>query len=464
MLEEALMAGRADATLGNLVEHFSPAIRTAAVRVAKSRAGGEWLDPSSRNLMIETLREAAHAVAFACGVELLPPFNAEIESPSVQRQMLDSMQRELAEQRAAGQSAHLQRAIETLRQFETMRQHAPRLRAGELLKHLSPADQGAMLRTLTMAMAQQSAAAEMFVVAGPNLMYINARDLPVKTQITEMPTALGPLRSVQVSEIDGQRKLLIGARGGVIVAPIEHPTKAMLHGDPESTSALGFSSVAHWNNGIWACHGEAGILGWDIGDAAPRTIWRPANIAEQLGIKLDGASGPRHLQVLDDARLIFAAGAHIATLDRDGQMTALELEPRIPVVGIVPAEREIVIVHDNGELCRRRRDTLEMVCHQRRGGRIIAAAGLPWLGDVRVLIAGEAGPVTCIGLDDGLVTEFASPHRGARILAGSPNVVAAVSSDRQRLILWHPWDGRKPIAELYVAGMTKHRIADVTTG
>ena len=93
-----------------------------------------------------------------------------------------------------------------------------------------------------------------------------------------------------------------------------------------------------------------------------------------------------------------------------------------------------------------------------------AAAALPWLGELRLLLAGDDGPVQCIGFDDQLVTQYATVHRGLRLLAGSAGVVAAVSPDRQRLILWNSWEGRRPAAEVAVAAVAKHRIADVTFG
>jgi hypothetical protein len=77
------------------------------------------------------------------------------------------------------------------------------------------------------------------------------------------------------------------------------------------------------------------------------------------------------------------------------------------------------------------------------------------------LLAGEDGSIDCVGGDDPLVTQYVSPHRAPRVVAGSSDLVAAVSADRQRLVLWNSWDGRKPLAELYLAGLARHRVADV---
>ena len=80
---------------------------------------------------------------------------------------------------------------------------------------------------------------------------------------------------------------------------------------------------------------------------------------------------------------------------------------------------------------------------------------------MRLLLASEEGPVHCVGLDDDLVTQYVSPHRDLRVVTASAERVVGVSADRQRLIVWNAWDGRKPAAEIYVAGIARHRVADV---
>jgi hypothetical protein len=50
------------------------------------------------------------------------------------------------------------------------------------------------------------------------------------------------------------------------------------------------------------------------------------------------------------------------------------------------------------------------------------------------------------------------------VVTGSADLVAGVSADRQRLILWNTWEGRQPLTEVYLTGITKHRVADVEFG
>ena len=468
MLEEVFLASRAAATMDDVANHFRGALSAAAARIASAHAVAEWLADQAKPAMIGALRQAANATAFACGLEMLPPFHLDVESPSFQQQRIEAMTRQLAEQRTAGQVEHFQRAVELLRQFQTMREHAPQLTAGRVLEQISPADRGMMLQSLLMAAAGQSTTQDLWAVAGPSLVRIDTHSDPPTPQCFDLPETLGPLRSVQAAQIDGRHMLLVGARCGVMIVDPADTAKAVPYMDAQVTSLLGFSRAVSWGDQLFACHGEAGIVGWRLGEnAAPHLAFRPAQLVNADNLPTDAATAtdlpsPRHLQVLDGSRLIFADGPRLLTINHAGAVESLLLEPRGQIIGIIPEERSLLIVHEDGQIIRRDRATLEATGIERYSGRVGAAGALPWLGSVRLLLASEDGPIYCIGLEDDLVTQYSSPHRALRIVAGAADRIAAVSSDRQRLILWPSWDGRRPVAEIHLASLTRHRIADIT--
>jgi len=121
----------------------------------------------------------------------------------------------------------------------------------------------------------------------------------------------------------------------------------------------------------------------------------------------------------------------------------------------------LLMVHEDGQLCRRDGVSLQITHRAKRTGQVSAACGLPWLGSTRLLLATESGPLQCVALDDELVTQYVSVHSGARLAAAAADRVAAVSADRQRIILWPSWDGHEPAAEVHVAAIARHRVADV---
>jgi hypothetical protein len=172
-------------------------------------------------------------------------------------------------------------------------------------------------------------------------------------------------------------------------------------------------------------------------------------------------AGIRNLVVLDDRHLVFSVGHVLTRVDATGARAQIPLESAADVVAVLPDGKRVIVVQDNGTVTLRDRASLATLAQQRRTGRVTAASRLPWLGANRLLLATDEGPVYCVGPDDELVTTYLSSHRGLRVVTASADLIAAVSSDRQRVILWNSWDGKKPLAELSIAGATRHRVGDI---
>jgi len=494
MLAEVLLGPRRSLTDADVVAHFAPTLRNAAADQAGLKGVEVWLSPEGKPPLVAALKKAAEGVAFACGLEVLAPFEVELQSPSHEQQRLREMQRKLAEQEAAGQVEHLARAGELLKKFQEIRQSAPELSASQVLEQISPTDRGSMLQTLLLASARQEAGMDLWAVAGPYLVKIEKMDVKgapaggaPKMSLTPLPPTLGPLRSVQPAMIDGRRVLLVGARSGVLVVRPGEPDEPTAYADATIDSPLGFSRVvyqpAHGDTpaSLIGCHGDAGIVRWDLGNtAAPINVLRRDQLpvdalpsADVLPPPLPGVSGisslggrlagPRNLQLLDDTRLIFSVGSEVWVLD-GSDLSEVTPATEAEVIAIIPDAGQMQIVHEDGTIRTLDLASRQITATQRQGIRLRAAGSLPWLGGTRLLLAGDEGPVQCMGADDPLVTHYASTHRGLRVLCGSADRVAAISADRQRIIVWNSWDGRQPAAEAYVTAMTRHRIADVEFG
>ena len=173
-------------------------------------------------------------------------------------------------------------------------------------------------------------------------------------------------------------------------------------------------------------------------------------------------SGIRNLTALDDKRLALSVGPLLTLINAGGSgRVAVGMPGNAEIVGIFVDGTRVVVVQDDGTVNLRDRATLAPLSQQRRSGRITATALLPWLGSNRLLLATDEGPIYCVGLDDELVTTYLSSHRGLRVVSAVADLVAAVSADRQRVVLWNSWDGKKPLAELSVSATAKHRVGDI---
>jgi hypothetical protein len=471
MFEEVVLCGRSAFLIDDLAAHFESPIKSAAATTSGKHTAADWLGGSFKEEMITALRKSAEAVAFGCGVEILAPFQLELQSPSFERQRLRMMQQSLAEAQTAGQIEHVQRAAELLKQFQTIRSAAPDLSPGRVLQQISPADRGAVLQTLLLASAREGRAQRLWAVAGPYLVEVEIANGPPKPHLYSLPTALGPLRSVSAVEFESQNRLVVGARSGFMLVDPSAPGDATSFKDHTVESQLGFNRVLYWGHkkGFVATHGDAGIVQWDAASAgSPKTALRPGRfMADVPRSTTDSmtthAPGPRNLQIVDANTLIFSAGGRLFLTDLD-QLTPVPTESNADIVSIIPDDRQMFVIHEDGTICGFDLASRKLSGLARRGGRIRSAGALPWLGSTRLLLACEDGPLNCIGFDDQLITEYQSAHRGIRAVAGTSDLIAGISGDRQRLILWQSWEGRQPLTEVYLTGATRHRVADVAFG
>jgi hypothetical protein len=191
---------------------------------------------------------------------------------------------------------------------------------------------------------------------------------------------------------------------------------------------------------------------------------QPVEMFRDVGDDATRSPGFAHLRALAD-RIVYSRGPELRGRTRGGG----EIEPLAlgaePIVGIVPRGDGCIVVCASGEVIAldAGHDRAPPPA-QRRCGRARGAAALPWLGDSRLLLATDDGPVCCVGVDDSLVTQYVSPHRGLKALAATNRLVAGVTGDRQRIVMWNSWDGTRPVSELHVGALTKHRVADVCFG
>lgn len=474
MFTEVFLSSADSVGSDTIVRHFAAALKSAMTKLAAQQPASELVGATSRETWILEIARQLKPVAFACGLELLAPFQLDIESPSLQRQRIQ----EVVRTRASEQIHH---AAELLKEFQQLRHAAPDVPAGKLLEQISPADRGRTLQTLLMASAGEAQPPALWAVAGPYLVRIDPRQAPPRSHLFQLPADLGPLRSVQPGRIRGKKALLIGARSGVIVAEPDNPQNVELYAtNPPLDSPLGFNRVACIDDEVWGSHGDAGIVGWRCGQtSAPAHVFpeasepsspsatgssaHPSSSSLMMSTATRGgsASGPRNLEALPDSRrLIYSLGAQLVVREQEHR-TTLPSQSHSDIVAIVPAGDRLVVAHQDGTLVLLDRATLEAREVRHRGGRLSTAGVLPWLGDVRILLANDNGPIDCIGLEDPILTEFLSPYRGLKAITATNDLLAAISPDRQRIIVWQTWDGQRPLGEIHLTSQTRHRVADV---
>lgn len=444
LLAEMLLSGRETVRREDVAAHLSRRTKREIESFVASQNVQDLLHGDQRAALEELMRQKIDAAAFATGLLVLPPFQLDLESHSHQRAQIEHFQRQRSEERAAEQVQHLRRASDLLQQFQSLRERSGTISPGRILEQISPADRGGTLDALMLASSADAQHATLWAVAGPSLVKIDPRSVPPKVELHTPPTKLGPLRSVQPATIDGIDVLLLGAQSGVMVIDPNSFDVIKELSSPRSDSQFGFNRVVFDQNTrtIFASHQDFGLIRWHADSGEVQVI--------------DATPGARHLQAMSSGKVVYAIGPKLAFVP-----------PREPsnspanVIGIAVDSSRAIVTRDTGAVEILDRATGEPISQLQRPGRLCASASLPWLGTIRLLLGREDGAIDCAGIDDQLVTQYISVHHGCKMLAACTDVVAAVSSDRQRLILWHTWDGRKPFAELHVTAQTRHRIGDI---
>jgi hypothetical protein len=476
MFAQVVLGSRSSVGIDVLADDFAPAIQAAAAAVAAQHSATDATEHRVDQEMLDALQKASESAAFARGLQILPPFQLQISSPSLEQSRLEQSARARAEERAAGQIRHVQRAAELLKHFKQLQAASPDLSAGSILEQLSATERGAALQTLLLASAQQ-ATSLLWAVAGSRLLRIDPR-APGGSKVDqiELSSLLGPLRSVQPADSAGAGALLIGAQSGVFLVHPDDPGKSTRYEIETGESQLGFNSAAVTDGRIWACHGDAGVVAWPLEDGKhPVIVAPPTPIPmEQLGAYQTAATagspslmgtrsrlmGPRNVTAIDDHWVIYSTGSNAWCSDGKSQVK-IDSSAQSELVAIIGDASSLILIHENGTLDIVDRKTRQVLSSRHVGGSICAASELPWLGGRRILLATAAGPIDCIGLDDSVVTRFSSRYSAMRAVAAAADFVAAISPDRQRIALWHSHQGAEPCAEIHVASIARHRAADI---
>jgi hypothetical protein len=448
-LFDEVFKSQGTATKAAVVDHFLPALRAASATLAQGQPAEFLLSAGARPQWIHALQASANEVGFMCGLKVLAPFEVEVTSPTLQRERLEQMQRIAAERRSADRVGHLARAAELLKQWETLKADVPSITPGKLLEQVNPADRGMMLDTLLMAGASHQTGAkqpDLWAVSGPYLVRVDVKVDSPEPKLIQLPTTAGPLRSARMKS----GRILVGARSGVLLVDPANPQEAIAYLHPTLSSEHGFTSVTIPGNWIWACHREGGLVGWQVGKTQqPQTIISSTRLGGDPRNLIDGG--------------LFSVGARLLHLTDDHEIRQL-MQMESPIVSVLPMENQVLVAGENGQVILLDQPTYEKTGQLQTTGKLTGAALLPWLSSSRLLLNKADGPIECVGLEDQLVTQFTANHTGMRTVTACAGKVAAMSSDRQRLLVWNAWDGRQIAAEIYLSGITRHRIADAAFG
>lgn len=381
------------------------------------------------SVLEEKLTAEARRALFAHGLAVLAPIECTATSNTLRRARLEAIAEEEASRRSEAQAEQLRRAAALLEDFR--RTGAP---VGDLLANVDAAERGGMVQNLLRASAAETTDWTLHIVSGETTARVERTRMQLE-QVAPMSSALGPLRSITV--VGAGR--YIGAQRGVWVDHGHGPAAL----EWTESGGLGFNAAAVQSEpgGQWAkivaTHGEFGVIQWQLGEATRQIAAPPA----------------RCPHFLPDGRLLFSSGPEVIV----DQSVITELPNE--VVAVVTVDRRLAAVGADGAVVLLDANTLEVLKKFSVGKSVKHAAALPWLGSARLVLATDAG-VSVIGPDDGLSLDRSVPG-GCKVVAATADTIAAVTGDRQRVLLFSTWDAAAEPETIYVTAKTKHRVGDL---
>ncbi len=457
MLAEAMLAQRNRVTIDDVRVHFQETLRSAAARTIATAPADQWMTPDAQqpssstpgeqtNATTTHLREAllsaSRAVAFTSGVELLAPFDLTVDSPTLIQARIEARQQHTLE-RHARRRAEIMQAV---------------LAAGDDPAALPPlpdiADEEAHLlhlATLLDIQAMRHPRATLHAIAGRMLLSIDitADEVAPPRQLA-LPDDVGAFRSINLVHHNNAKHVLLGGQRGLLLFHPHYPSEFVAYVHPAIQTQMGFNAAVRWRDHLWATHSELGLIGW--------SIHHPDAPAHAIAINTLTAP-PRHLTILNDHRLLFIAGTAIHTLADDATVTRIDDLPA-PALAIDHRDGFVCILRADGALEQRNPRSLDLIHVQPPSPDTLQGAILHCLYHPLRLLARPTGEIHLRSDIPAAVRTYASGHRDLRLLRAAPAHIAALSADRTRVVIWSI-RAAQPMADLLLAAMAQHRIADI---
>lgn len=428
-------------------QYLQPPLRAAAGRVAGESAAELLVSESGEASLAEPLRTAMETAAFGCGLRVHAPVIVRVTSAEFDRRRRERAHRAQTEQLARDRLAAVRQSAVFLNEWHALHRQSPELSPAALLHRLTPTDQAAAVNDALASTEQHPA--RFWAVAGRALVRLDWLDRPADPIAIELPDTLGPLRCVRVA---GDR-LLIGARQGVWVLRSSDGSVVRCLVDPNQLGEHGFSDVVEVGPTLWATHREAGLVGWATDSDEP-TI--------RVGIESLGGrpAVPHHW--LRGGELGAAVDHQLLRINPSGVPKVRWTAPA-PIVAVLGDQSSAHTVCANGNVAcfdvdgelRHVRPTLP---------HVTGACRVPWLWSHRLLLRGSDGVLHCVGLEDDIVSQFASPMELGRSFSAAGGKVIAMTADRTSVVGWTIAQGRQVAHVWNVLSLTHARITDVAGG
>jgi hypothetical protein len=465
----SVLGSRAAVRAADLAAYLAPAVQKATLAEAEKHDAIELVEGDHDEAVTAALSDALREVFFTCGLSLDRSPQVRFESEAarrIQARREDSARRQAEHEAAremrvaleAAQRAHVDHLSDLLARLSDLARQSPDVELPELLKSFSEQQRGELYGALFAAKDEPAVTQWIVVAAGDALLFYEPSDLETPKRRLTISGAAGAVRSIQTDAAgSGLPVLLLGAAAGVYHLPIDRtePDATFLVSDCPSVRG-GFNAAVICDGYLYATHSELGLRVWPLeSQNRDRALFASLTRAASAVRHVYTHGGELFCSV--DDRVIRWRGADAKEPDRI-------------YTGSADTITSLVVTSDGIFAGNSRGDVLlwshgleghPELLH--RGPNRAAESVWPLSGGgiKRLVFTDTSLQVHARVLDDSFVCAYEAGGQTLRRVEVAPDLIAATTDVRDRVICWSPGAPATPRGTIPVSRLTGRTVQDV---
>lgn len=463
---QSVLGSRREARLEKLRQHCEDAVRGAVESFIRSHTAEALALSTTWDGFDPVLTEEFKPLGFSSGLALgrdprialrsamYEDSRQEARSAAMkaQRDQQETQRRQAA---AKARESHMAEIAGLVERVKSMTSAGGGINVTEIVRTFDVGQRGQLYHGLLAGGQADGQTRFLLVVAGGDLLWIDATNLQQPMRKQPLPTEAGALRSVRVVDGPDGRMILVGARHGVhgMTETGDHVQTFVF--TPKSEIRGGVNAATTTANMIFATHSEAGLLRWKMADPAAMQVCLPDFT--------EGSKSVRDVQT-DSAGRLWLAIDNLAIGWRPGDESP-QFAHSAPgeITALVTADGHAVAGLRDGSVVRWLIGDPKVKAETVRPAMGKPVQSIEWIagGGVPRLLVGDGRPhLDLLVLGDSYTAQYRSLHE-LRWGFAADDLIAAVNDRRDHLFVWSPDSPDLPRGALAVGRITGRSIQDV---
>jgi len=466
---QTVLGSRNAVHASDLNTYLEPSVRKALVELADEHDAVSLVEGKGGEVVAGALADALKGVCFSAGLTLDATPDVRFDSEAARRVQASKEEvarkkaeheagREMREALSKAQREHVDHLSSLLERLNTLAKNSPEVDLPELLKTFSEKQRGELYAALFEVEKSATVTQWIVVAAGQELLFFEPGDFESARRRLTVVGDAGQIRSIQtVEDEDGTQILLLGAATGIYQLPLDHtePDCTYLAAHGEAVRG-GFNAAVMIGGAVYAAHSELGLRMWSIDEPGEDRALFESLTAGAKAVRGVCAFDGDLFCAVDDRVIRWKAGdtdrPSRTYVGSDETITALCVTTDGVFAGTCCGD---ILLWSHG-----REDEPERL---HRGPN--RAAESIWVlggGGVKRLVFTDTS--LCVHaqvLDDSFACAYEAGGQTLRRVEVAPDLIAATSDIRDRIICWSPGRPKQPIGTIPVSRLTGRSVQDV---